>query len=113
MKEYEYHDQSQGLSYLILEKTHFLLKRRILIKFFLRDCACIQITKQCTCIYDISNLIVSVKGCFKKKTLAINYILQASYLAVSRILLSRKRYHKLHTLQTKGTYIIFACCTAI
>ena len=39
-------------------------KRRMLIKFSLRDCICIQIIKQCTCIYDISNLIVSVKGCF-------------------------------------------------
>ena len=66
MKDYAYHDQGQGLSYLILEKTHFLLKRRMLIKFSLRDCTCIQIIKQCTCtsIYDISNLIVSVKGCF-------------------------------------------------
>ena len=64
MKDYEYHDQCQGLSYLILEKTHFLLKRRMLIKFSLRDCTCIQIIKQCMCIYDIFNLIVSVKGCF-------------------------------------------------
>ena len=64
MKDYEYHDQGQGLSYLILEKTHFLLKRHMLIKFSLRDCICIQIIKQLTCIYDISNLIVSVKGCF-------------------------------------------------
>ena len=64
MKDYEYHDQGQGLSYLILEKTHFLLKRRMLIKFSMRDCICIQIIKQCTCIYDISNLIVSVKDCF-------------------------------------------------
>ena len=64
MKDYEYHDPGQGLFYLILEKTHFLLKRRTLIKFSLRDCTCIQIIKQCTCIYDISNLIVSVNGCF-------------------------------------------------
>ena len=64
MKNYEYHDQGQGLSYLIEEKTYFLLKRRMLIKFSLRDCNCIQIIKQCTCIYDISNLKVSVKGCF-------------------------------------------------
>ena len=62
MKDYEYQDQ--GLTYLILEKTHFLLKRRMLIKFPLRDCTCIQFIKQCTCIYDISNLIVSVMGCF-------------------------------------------------
>ena len=48
MKDYEYHDQGQGSSYLILEKTHFLLKRRKLIKFSLRDCICIQIIKQCT-----------------------------------------------------------------
>ena len=113
MKDYEYHDQGQRLSYLILEKTQYLLKRRMLIKFSLRDCTCIQIIKQCTCIYDISNLIVYVKSCFYKNTLAVNYILQASYLAVSRILLSRKRYHKLHTLQTKGTFNTFACCTAI
>ena len=64
MKDYKYHDQGQGLSYLILEKTHFLLKRRMLIKFSLRDCTCLQIIKQCMCIYDIPNLIVSVKGCF-------------------------------------------------
>ena len=38
MKDYEYHDQGQGLSYLILEKPHFLLKRRMLIKVILRDC---------------------------------------------------------------------------
>ena len=57
MKGYEYNDQGQGVSYLILEKMC------ILIKFSLRDCTCIQIIKQCTCIYDISNLIVSVKGC--------------------------------------------------
>ena len=66
MKDYEYHDQGQGLSYLILEKTHFLLKRRMLIKFSLRDCTCIQMIKQCTHIYAISNLIVPVKGCFKR-----------------------------------------------
>ena len=54
MKDYEYYDQGQGLTYLILEKTHFLLKRRMLIKFSLRDCTCIQFMKQCTCIYDIS-----------------------------------------------------------
>ena len=64
MKDYEYHDQGQGLSYLILENPHFLLKRRMLIKVFFEGLHCIQIIKQYTCIYDISYLIVSVKGCF-------------------------------------------------
>ena len=41
MKDYEYQDQGQGLSYLILEKTHFLLTRPMLIKFSLRDCTCL------------------------------------------------------------------------
>ena len=62
IKAYENHDQGQGLSYL--RENAFLLKRSMLIKFSLRDCICIQIIKQYTCIYDISNLIVSVKGCF-------------------------------------------------
>ena len=50
MKDYEYHDQGQCLSYLVLEKTHFLLKRRMLIMFSLRDCIGIQIIKKLMCI---------------------------------------------------------------
>ena len=38
----------------------------MLMKFSLMDYTCIQIIKQCMCIYDISNLIVSVKGCFRR-----------------------------------------------
>ena len=64
MKTYEYHDQGQCLSFIILEKITFSFEKAHVDKFSLRDCTCIHIIKQYTCIYDISNLIISVKGCF-------------------------------------------------
>ena len=50
---------------------------------------------------------------FKNDTLAVNYIPQASSLAVSRIILSRKLYHVLHTLRTEGILNTFAHRTTI
>ena len=62
MKDYEYHDQGQGLSYL--RETAFSFEKAHVDKSFFEGLHCIQIIKQYTCIYNISNLIVSVKGCF-------------------------------------------------
>ena len=48
MKAYEYYDQGQGLSYLILDKTLSFEKAHV-DKVFFEGCICIQIIKQCTC----------------------------------------------------------------